>query len=208
VPSGPGPPFTPPGAQVAPAPRRRSCRPLPPRPSKAGRPASSHRGFRTARRQPSCRDPATAPDGADSRSRPPRQEPVTTVMRVERHRAFHPSTAPAVNYAHRWLGTAPVPAAASPRASQLRASAAANTPTGLAGHESHNGPSLEATTNTCTRIQILLPTIRPPPGSRETGLNMQTGAFGTRLTLKAAFTIPHARQRYTTLASALRPRSG
>jgi hypothetical protein len=77
-----------------------------------------------------------------------------------------------------WYG-ARSSAAASRGARRPRASAAARVANPLAdliGHESYS-PSPETTTNPCTRIRHPLPTIRPPPGSRETGLETETVAL-------------------------------
>jgi hypothetical protein len=164
-------------------PRGRPRCPLPSRPPKFGCAASKPRQGPDRSASPYCPVPPLLPAGwLEELAAPPGAGHGRAV--VERLRAFHHSTAPrhelrAPGGSERRMFSA----AASPRATQPRASTSArvtNPPAGLVGHESLS-PSLEVATNPCTRIGHLLPTIRPPPGSRETGLETQTVAFSTRL---------------------------
>jgi hypothetical protein len=99
---------------------------------------------------------------------------------------------PAMNYAPTGgFGAAPLPAqlhCPSEAAERIGRRARDHCPTGLVGHESH-GPSLETTTNPSCCIPHPLPTIRPSPGSRETGLDTETAAVGTRSVARLAVTV-------------------
>jgi hypothetical protein len=145
---------------------------------------------------PYCRGRVTAPDGArpTEMPSPPRAGDDRDV--VERWgRAFHHIGGPAVNSRHGRLGTAPVPARLHRRSEVVRASAlvrggqSAADPT---GHEPHHDPSLGANTDACTGMTHPLPTIRPSPGSRETGFDTETAAVGSRST-PSGRTIPRPR---------------
>jgi hypothetical protein len=168
-------------------PRRRSRCPLPPRPEVRLRCLKPRQGpDRSASAY--CPVPPLLPAGwLEELAAPPGAGHGHAV--VERHRAFHHSTAPRHELrAPGGLEPRMFSAAASPRATQPRPSASAratNPPAGLVGHESHS-PSLEAATNPCTRIGHPLPTIRPPPGSRETGLNMENRSLRHTVVSKAA----------------------
>lgn len=97
---------------------------------------------------------------------------------VELHRACHHARCPAVNDAHGWLVRRLFQRGCvtwSEAAEGVSSGAGDQSLAGLAARESH-GPGPETVTTACTRIRHPLPTIRPPPGSRETGLKTETAA--------------------------------